>query len=494
VAREPTAAPVADTDILGTRLAGGLVIRGSVLRVTGYALSVLVSILAAPFLIRHLGVADYGKFVAVTSLAMIIATVSDAGLSTIGLREYSVRTGADRGPFLRNLLGVRVLLTVVGLTLVVAVLAGADTGRLPVLGFALVGAGLLLTVIHHTYTIPLTAALRLGTVTALELARTIVSTALVLVFVAAGFGLNAFFGISIPVGLVGLALTIGVVRRSVPLTPRLDLRNSFSLLRDTWAFSAASAIGFIYYRIAVVLLAIVSTQRETGFFGASFRVIEALTVVPVLLVSTAFPVLSRAAHEDEPRFRYALHGLFDVSLIAGAWFALTTAIAAEPAIRLIAGGGFSPSVSVLQIQAPSLLATFLAGASGYALLALRRHAALVVANGIALGLGVLLTVVLADSYGADGAAIAMTLTEFALAVLQWLALVRARGSLRPSPHLVLPVAVAAAAAGSFAFVPGLPALAAAAISSLVYFAALFAFRAIPQELIEAIRRRAPVAS
>jgi O-antigen/teichoic acid export membrane protein len=483
----PTVPPVENADVLGTAAAGGLVIRGSALRVGGYALNVLVSVLAAPFLIRHLGVAGYGRFVAVTSLAMIVAAVSDAGLNTIGLREYAVRGAAERVLFLRTLLGIRVLLTIAGLALVAVVLGAAGSERLPVAGFALVGAGLVLTVIQHTYTIPLTAHLRLGTVTALDLARSLATTGLVLAFVAAGLGLNAFFGLSIPVGVIVLTLTVALVRKSVPLLPQFRIRETWTLLRDTLAFAAASALGFVYYRIAIVVLALISTQRETGFFSASFRVVETLTVVPVLLVSTAFPVLARAAHDDHRRFGYALQGLFDVSLIVGAWFALTTAIAAEPAIRLIAGGHFSPSISVLQIQAASLLATFLAGASGYALLAQRRHAVLVGVNGIALMLAVVLTVALAHSHGADGAAIAVTAAEFVLAGLQWWGLVRRRRSLRPSLRRVSPVLLAAAAAGACAFVPGLPDLAAAAVASIVYLAVLLLFRAIPQELIDELR-------
>ena len=455
----------------------------------GYAVNVAFGVLAAAFLIRHLGVADYGTFVAVTSLVTVVAAISDAGLGTIGLREYAARPVAERDSFLKNLLGMRLLLTIAGIGAIAALLAVAQSEKLPAFGFTLVGIGLVLTVLQHNYAVPLAAHLRVGTVTSLELVRTVVITGLVLGFVGAGFGLNAFFATPIPVGIVVLVLTVIVIRGSVPLTAGFQLREAWSLLRDTLAFTAASALGVVYYRIAIVLLSLIATQEETGYFGASFRVIDTLTVVPVLLVSTAFPVLSRAARDDTDRFRYATHRLFDISLIVGVWFALSTAIAAAPAIELIAGSEFSPSVSVLQIQSVSLLATFLAGASGYALLALRRHAALLVVNALALALAVALTLILARSHGAQGAAVAMVVAEFTLVAMQLVALVRYRRELQPPLAFLPRVALAAGAAASMALVPGLPTLAALAASTLVFFALLFALRAVPPEVLDALRGR-----
>jgi O-antigen/teichoic acid export membrane protein len=478
-----------EADVLGSSAAGELVIRGSAVRVSGYAVNVALGVLAAAFLIRHLGVADYGTFVAVTSLVTVVAAISDAGLGTIALREYAARPVAERDAFLRNLLGIRLLLTIFGIGAIAAVLAVAQDEGLPALGFTLVGIGLVLTVAQHNWAVPLAAQLRVGTVTALELVRSIGMAGLVLAFVAAGLGLNAFFATPIPVGIVVLVLTALIIRGSVPLAAGFQLRGVWSLLRDALAFTAASTLGVAYYRIAIVLLSVIATQEETGYFGASVRVIDTLTVVPVLLVSTAFPVLSRAAGEDAERFRYATHRLFDISLIVGVWFALSTAIAAAPAIELIAGSEFSPSIPVLQIQSASLLATFLAGASGYALLALRRHAALLVVNALALALAVTLTLILAPSHGAKGAAIAMTVSEFVLVALQIAALMRYRRELRPQLTFVPRVALAAAAAASIAFVPGLPALAALAVSTLVFFALLFVLRGVPPEVLDALRNR-----
>src|SRR5579875_2883338 len=51
-AEEPTT-----TDLLGSSAAGPAALRGSVLRSSAYALTILLSLVSAPLLIRHLGLA-----------------------------------------------------------------------------------------------------------------------------------------------------------------------------------------------------------------------------------------------------------------------------------------------------------------------------------------------------------------------------------------------------------------------------------------------------
>ena len=114
-----------------------------------------------------------------------------------------------------------------------------------------------------------------------------------------------------------------------------------------------------YFRVAIVALSLLATERETGHFATAFRVIEVLIAVPALIVGAAFPILARAARDDRDRLDYAAGRLVDVSVVIGTWLALGLFLAAEPIIRLLAGDGYEPSVALLRIQSVALVATFL---------------------------------------------------------------------------------------------------------------------------------------
>ena len=74
--------------------AGAKVIRGSVLRSGAYGATVMLGILSAALMTRHLGVAAFGQYVTVLSIVTVATGLSDVGMSNIGVREYSVREGA----------------------------------------------------------------------------------------------------------------------------------------------------------------------------------------------------------------------------------------------------------------------------------------------------------------------------------------------------------------------------------------------------------------
>jgi O-antigen/teichoic acid export membrane protein len=472
-------------DVLDTPSAGGKVIRGGVLRGSGYVAGLLLAVVGAALMTRHLGVVDWGRYVTVLSLVSIVGGLSEAGMSMVGVREYSVLDGEERDRLMRNLLGLRITITAVGVAAAVifAVVAGYD--RVLVLGTLVAGLGLLFNSMQQTVSVPLSASLRFGWVSTLDFLRQVAFVALVITLVAVGAGLFPFLVASVPAAALVLALTLPLVRGQVPFRPAFQPSEWGRVLRVTVAYAAASAVGTVYVSITVILISLVGSGRETGYYGASFRVISVLAVLPLLAVGSAFPVLARAARDDNERHDYARGRLLEVSLILGVWFALSLSLGARVAIKVIGGSNFEPSVRVLQIQAFVLIGTFLAVSLGFVLLSLRVHLALLLANAVALVTSIALTLALVPSLGARGAAVATVVGELGLAVAYGVALVRRTPGSLPW-GVVPPVALAGGLAAALALIPGLRDIPLVLAATAVYFGILALTRSIPPELPEAL--------
>jgi len=492
-ATNPSPVPQGDVaDVLDTTAAGGIVIRGGVVRTLGYTSGVGLGVVSAALMVRHLGVVDWGRYVTVTSLIAIVAGLSEAGMTAIGVREFSTRARAERETLMRNLLGLRLAITFLGLA--VAVLFAVAVRYKPVLvaGTAVAGAGTLLAVAQQTYAIPLAAGLRFVWMTALDLARQAATVVLVVALVLFDASLFPFFTVLVPVSLLVLVLTLLLVRGAVPLLPAFDRQQWLHVLRLTVVFSAASAVATFYVSITVVLTSLVGSSTDTGFYGASFRIFTVLTAIPLLLANAAFPVVARAARDDETRLNYSIQRMFDVAMVFGTWMVLATALGARVAIDVVAGPKFGPSVPVLQIQAFGLLATFVSVTWSTALLSLYRHRALLVANLVALGASMAITLVLVPVLGAKGAAIATVSGEATLAVIYTVAIARGPRPIRVSLGVVPRVGLAVAAAAALLLVPGFRGAAMVAAATAVYFAVVLAVRAMPPEILQAVsegRRR-----
>lgn len=471
------------SEILDTSAAGPAAIRGGALRVGAYLGGTVLGVISTALLFRHLGVVNTGRYSLAISLVAIVAGLSDLGLTAIGVRELSVRTGAQRTSIARNLLGLRLVLSAVGVILIVAFAAAAGYGRTVTIGVALAGVGLILQSAQSTLAISLISDLKLAWVAAFEFLRAALTAALVIGLVFAGAHLLAFLTVTIPVGVIVLAVNAWVVRGRAPLMPAFHSSHWWRLVRDVLPYSAAVAAATLYFYLAVILVSLLASSTTLGYFSVSSRVIQVLLLLPGLAVGAAFPIFSRAARDDHVRLAYALGRVFEVSLLVGVLVSLCLAVGAPVVIAVVGGPKFAPASTVLAIQGVGLGASFVGAVWSYGLLSLGRHREILAINLFALLVGGVLVAVLVSLDGARGAAIATAIDELALAALNGVALAHASRTLSPPLRILPPVALALALAVATTLLD-IPVLASVALAAAVYLAAVFALGVVPEEVLE----------
>jgi O-antigen/teichoic acid export membrane protein len=476
------------SDLLATSAAGPAAVRGGALRVGGYLVGMLVNAGSAALLFRHLGRVQTGRYVLALTLVAIVAALSDLGLTAVGVRAISARSTSDRWVVARDLLGLRILLTVVGGSLVTAVAAWGYSGALAA-GVALASVGLLMQATQDNFVLSLTVSLKLGLVAGLDLTRQLLTAALIVLLVLAGATLVPFLAVSIPVGVLVLTLTVWLVHGTRELSPTFDWQRWRPLLTAVLPYSAAVAASALYFRVSILVLSALSSPTQLGYFGASFRVIEVLTLVPGLLVSAALPIFARAAHEDHVRLGYALGRVFEVSLIVGAWVAVSIAVGAPLAIAVIGGPSFAPAAPVLAILGVALGAMFVSMVWANALLSLGVFRQILIISVSMLAFSAVLVGILAPIDGARGAAIGVAAAEIVGAIVQAVTVIRGRPGLRPSLRVVPRVALAAAVALTPLALTGLPVILRLLLSTCLYGVVVLALRALPSELASLLPAR-----
>jgi O-antigen/teichoic acid export membrane protein len=475
-------------DLLDTPDAGAAAIRGGALRIAGYVVGVGASVISSALLLRHLGVKATGRYVTVLSLVALVGGVTETGLAAMGVRELSTLPPGRAQSFFRSLAGLRLVCILVGILAAVAIALLSSYSSTLVFGTMLAGGGFVLMTTQTTYSIPLMTRLRLDWVTAIELVRQIGMSAVIVVLVLVGAPLLPFWAAAIPGGVLATALGALLIHRSMPLRPAFDLAIWRPLLRRTLPYSLAAAVGAVYFRLAILIMSHVAGGQQTGYFGASFRIIEVLFYVPQLIVGSSLPIFARAARDDRDRLNYALGRTFDVCLLLGLAVGLALITGATFIIDVIAGPKFAPSAGVLRIQGFALIATFIGALLGYALLSLGRYREVLLINLAVLVMSGVLTAVLASMYGAVGAAGATTVVEVLYTGM--LATAVLRTGARPRISLAgMSRAVLSALIGGLALVPPhLPAVVRPVLALSVYCACLLVLGAVPREILDQIPR------
>jgi O-antigen/teichoic acid export membrane protein len=476
------------SDVLDSREAGPAALRGSALRTGAYFAGIGLSIASTPLLIRHLGVAEYGRYVTVAALMNLVAGVTEAGLNAIALREYSTLDGAARQSAMRAIMGLRYTLSLAGVLvgLAFALVAGYDSAL--VVGAIGAGAAVVVAAVQQLVVTPLQCELRFGWLAAMSLAAQALQVVAIVVLVLAGAGLVEFLWVGVPLALILLVWAIVLVGPKMSLRPSLRWAEIWPLLKDTLPYTFAVALNVVYFRVTILVMSIEATELQTGYFATSFRVIEVLLGIPALVIGAAYPILARAERDDDDRFSYAMRRILELSLMLGTWMAMCCVVGAQVAIDVLAGDEGQPAVEVLRIQGITLVSTGIAVAAGYGLLTLRRYRAMMILNCVALVISAGLTLALVDPLGAKGAAIATVGTETALAIGIVTVLTRLRPDLLGGLVRVPLIVAIGGVAAAIGLLCGLPALVALVVANVVFGAGILVGRLIPPELRDVIRR------
>jgi O-antigen/teichoic acid export membrane protein len=373
---------------------------------------------------RFLSATDYGRFSYALALTTIVETLMDLGLSQVTVREVA-RDKATADHLFPHVLGLKIVWVAIGLALLGVVTPILRTD--PV-------------IIKLCYALGISSAVRSYLLTARGLlqglhrfdleALAVVSDRVLLLLAGgavlwAGYGLFGLAAAFVGTRLVMLGAVQLMLGRVIPIVrPMFDR----AVWRDIQ--SAALPLGFfmialnMYTYIDTVILGLLRTDAEVGWYAASYRVYEGLTYAPSILAAVLTPRLSYLFSHDRTAYRGLLTRSLAASVALGVVLGGGTALAAKPIITTLFGRDYVAAAAPLQILSGGALFVFGSWILYSAALSTNLERRLLLMTAIGLSVNVALNIVLIPRYGISGAAWATVLAEALTVVLLFVQVAR----------------------------------------------------------------------
>ena len=212
--------------------------------------------------------------------------------------------------------------------------------------------------------------------------------------------------------VAGALLCIAFHRKSVRSRKwEFDRVIATRLLVAAWPLALTNLAILIYTKIDLILLATQRTQAEAGIYAAALRITETSYILPMILVNTLFPLLTRLHLENYDQFSRALLRLLVVTAWGGTATALVLAGCATWLIPFIYGPLFSAAATVLMITAANAIFAGLGAVRSVWLLlhGFQKYGLYYVGAGA--GVSLVLNALLIPRLGTTGAAIASVSTQ-----------------------------------------------------------------------------------
>jgi O-antigen/teichoic acid export membrane protein len=197
------------------------------------------------------------------------------------------------------------------------------------------------------------------------------------------------------------------------------------------------------YRIDSTILAFMKDNTAVGLYGSGYRLLDSTLFISFFLVAAMFPALSRLDRTTTPTageaFELGSKALVAVLVPLGIVF---TAYA-QPIVDLLYGSEFLGAASVVRLLGGAAVFYGLAYLASWMLLAQNRERLLPWLIGGAALLNLALNFILIPPLSEDGAAIATTASEAAVAIAGIVLVVRGTGRVSARRILLGPVVASA---------------------------------------------------
>lgn len=381
----------------------------------GEAMSRSATFLVAVIVARRFGPVALGQYGFALAAASVFAIIPDFGLHLLTTRELGVQPGRLRHIFwslhwlkLSLVCGVGASTVLFGQEIV------QDRVRRGLL-YVLVARALFQS-FSQIYMSILKAYERMHYIALQQLAGTTVAVACA----AAALALRANLFAVVASLLIGQVIETWVGWRIVSWRfPPGEIYGWDSAFQ--WGMLAASAsIGLtitlqaLNLRLDVLALGMFANNLDLGRFQAAAWLLVGTFLCVSLLMNVVFPKLSRLLQNPSERSRAYVESLLKNGSLLAMSGSVVVWFGAPWILRLLYGPALSTAVDLLRTLALALPFMFLNTMLSYVFIAARLRAVYLGTLAWGVGIGMLLSVVLAQRYGATGVAVADLIREFVM--------------------------------------------------------------------------------
>jgi len=422
---------------------GPRIFRNIVTLIGGQGLNLVLSAAATILLARYLGTARLGEFGALYAYLGLYGWLSTFGLDSILARQVAqdrARAGS-------------ILLTGVCVSSLFAFGAAAIALPLaPLFGYSGSLRGLL---IFASVDILLLAPLRLPGIVfqvdlrqwygvGIGLMRQFVWLFVLVVMAAARASLFWIIVGRTGCGVLEVALIAAAIHhkgflarpwRVLPAEAKNYLVYGFPIAVSTLAVG-------IYHRIDQVMLHKMVNDQVLGNYVAAVRLTEFISLLPIAVMTSLFPILSQTA-KDEDRFRHYLQLSFRALMAIAFGTCLVISLFSAPIVHVLYGVKFVAAGPLLAVLIWSEVPVFFGVVIANGLIAKNLQNYLPISTGIGALVNVLLNLYLIPRWGAMGSAWATNISYTLAAILLFLLFQRSRPFARLGLRILVPPCVLA---------------------------------------------------
>ncbi len=463
--------------------------KNTVVQVIGRTIGTVLGLVTLGVMTRYLGTTGYGAFTTVTSFLQIFGILVDFGLSLTTVAMVSEHS-ADRDRIASNIFTLRIVSAAVFFLLAPAVVLLFPYGPEIKSGVGIAAASFFMIAVNQVLTSLLQTQLRMGRAATAE----VLGRSGLLLGALATAHWNLGLGWMLGALVLGNALTAFwnwlLVRKLVHLHWRFERSVWKEIFNRSWPIAISISFNLIYLMGGVIALSLFRSQDEVGIYGAARKLLDVLTVIPIMFMGLVLPLLVKARSEGSVTdWNRILQKAFDFMAVLALPLVAGTIVVGHDLMIFLAGDEFAGAGPLLLILILACASVFFGSLFGHAIIAIKKQRAMIWGYAADAVLAVALNLALVPRYGATAAAWVTFATEAFIACATYYMIRRVTGF---APRFGIVLRAGVAAFGMALFVSALPdmhVLLKTILGMGAYAILAAAFRAVDPQMVKDLLSR-----
>ncbi len=342
----------------------------------------LLGLVATALTVRIISVQEFGIYSFILTIGTFFQLIADFGLYLTASREIGSSRGTQNS-IIQHIASLRIALLLGVFVIGLLGFLGIPSLRGSAVIFLLISFGLIMQSLSQLLMGVFQAYGCVWKATVGDLVGRVFQVAILqyLIINTQSKGVGDLVGVagSFAVGLFiafGVHYALAPHRRS--LIPRVSVEAWRTIMKSSWPLAVMLVLNALYFRIDIIILSILRSEQEVGWYSLAYKIIENGLFFPAMLGGLLLPHISAAiTSQNFYKAKELVSQGLTLSVYGGSIIVAVLVIFPKQLIFFIAGHNFLESAPLLQILSIALAIMFVGNIFGFALIALSEQRKLV---------------------------------------------------------------------------------------------------------------------
>lgn len=314
----------------------------------GEALIKIIDFFVVIFLAKYIGTSDFGTYSFVFAFIFLFNMLPTLGINKVLVREIAGNQNVTE-KVVGNALVIRILLSSLAILLAAVAINALHYPDSTKILVYIASLTILFSSLRLTFETVFTAHLKMKYSEISAVAGKATSAFLVLLIIfLKGELIHIIIAITFSVSVDLLIIFIYFKKLGRPGLA-FDIATAKKIFTASLPLALAIFVSMLYSKVDVIMLSIMKTSSDVGIYSAAFKLTESLNIIPMSIVASLFPLMTRYYNNSEKAFKSVYENGFRLMLTISLPMAVIVVLFSDNIIQFIFGSDFSKSSNVLLI-------------------------------------------------------------------------------------------------------------------------------------------------